>query len=417
MGICGLGVGAHPYPWPEGLEVSCLWLPHFPLRVEVLRHPAWDGHPLVLGNGPGERKVVRLCSPEAERAGIYPGLPLREVFSLCQDAIVLQPDPVHAAAVLEEILDRLRRVSPAIEPREDRVLIGLRGLRGIYHGDLVLLGRALRSAAPPLLRPRIGVAGGKYTAWMAARTAPPSGMQVVPASEAVAFLAPLPVGFLPLEPEMLRRMDLLGLYTVADLAALPFAAVQAEFGPSGAQAWLLANGRDDEPVVPCRFGPAVRTSLRFFEDPLASVEAVFTALNHLLARAFDNPVLRGHSVRQACLRALLADGTSWERLVTFKEALSSRDTVYRALKSKLQLPNALPSASIEELSLELMGLGGEAARQPSLFLDRARQRSQIAEAAHQLRARYGRACLDRAVEVEPWSRIPERRWALVPCDL
>jgi hypothetical protein len=41
----------------------------------------------------------------------------------------------------------------------------------------------------------------------------------------------------------------------------------------------------------------------------------------------------------------------------------------------------------------------------------------IAEAARQLRARYGRVPLYHAIEVEPWSRIPERRWALVTCDL
>ena len=36
-------------------------------------------------------------------------------------------------------------------------------------------------------------------------------------------------------------------------------------------------------------------------------------------------MLRSRSVRQARLRALLSDGTSWERLITFKEALASRD--------------------------------------------------------------------------------------------
>jgi hypothetical protein len=51
-----------------------------------------------------------------------------------------------------------------------------------------------------------------------------------------------------------------------------------------------------------------------------------------------------------------------------------------------------------------------------LFVARAGQRGQIAEAARQLHARYGQVPLYHAVEVEPWSRIPERRWALVPCE-
>ncbi len=409
------GTGARRPSWPEELEVCCVWLPQLPLRVELLRHPAWDGRPLVLGAGPGERKVVRLCSPEAEDAGIRPGLPLREVLSICRDAIIVQPDPVRIAAVLEEVLGRLRRVSPTVQPDGDRIFLGLRGLRGIYGGDLALLARAIRSAVPHLLRPRVGVAGSKFAALVAARTAAPSAMRVVPVSETAAFLAPLSVAYLPLPPELLRRLDLLGLRTIADLAALPFSAVQAEFGPPGARAWLLANGHADEQVIPSRFVPSVHASLGF-DSPLASTEAVFAALSLLLARAFDNPILRGRSIRQARLQALLANGTSWERLVTFKEAISGRDTVYRALKAKLELPNGLPPAPIEELSLDLTGLGGEVARQPSLFLDRARQMEPIAEAERQLRVRYGRAALYHPREIEPWSRIPERRWALVPRD-
>jgi uroporphyrinogen-III synthase len=113
---------------------------------------------------------------------------------------------------------------------------------------------------------------------------------------------------------------------------------------------------------------------------------------------------------------LLVDGTSWERLFTFKEALAGRDAARRALRAKLELPGGLPPAPIEELALELLGLGGFVAKQAKLFVARARQDRQIAEAARQLGARYGQVPLYHAVEVEPWSRIPERRWALVACD-
>lgn len=212
---------------------------------------------------------------------------------------------------------------------------------------------------------------------------------------------------------MLKRLDRLGLRAIGDLAALPFSAVQAEFGPSGAQAWRLAHGQDSAVIVPLSVMPTVRASLRF-DDPLASTDAILAALSTLLARAFGDPHLRGHSVRQARLCGLLADGTIWERLITFKEAVSSTRVAYDALKSKLQLPRALPEAPLDELSLILLGLGGEAAKQPSLFSTRARQQAEIVEAMRQLHARYGSAPLYRAVEVEPWSRIPERRWALIP---
>ena len=397
--------------WPDG-RVLCVWLPWLPLRVEVLRSPAWDGRPLVLGSGSAERKVVQLASPEAAQAGVRPGLPLREVLALCPDAIVVQPDPVRVGVVLEAVLARLRRVSPAVEPAGERMFLDLRGLEAVYRGELTRLERAARAAVPPLLRPRLGVADGKFAAAVAARLAP-SGVRVVSAAETAAFLAPLPIAYLPLGSDLLERLDLLGLGTIGDLARLPFGPVQAEFGPDGARAWRLANGRDDEPIAPSHASPSVGASLRF-DDPLASVEAILAALERLVARSFASPALAGRTVRQAHLRALLVGGASWERRYTFKEALAGHDAAHRALKSKLELANGLPPAPVEELALRLLGLGGEAARQPGLFS--TRPDGPIAETARQLGARYGRVPLYHAVELEPWSRIPERRWALVTVE-
>lgn len=428
--------------WPEGVGVACLWLPRLPLRVEVLRHPAWDGLPLVLGGGPSARKVVHLCSPEAERAGIRPGLPLREVVPLCREAIVLQPDPVRTAAVLDDVLAALQDVSPSVGVgmgmsggvaggasadagaaggsmaglADEWLFLDLRGLAPLYQADLAQLERAVRQAIPPLLRPRLGLARSSFTAAVAAQVAPPAGTHRVPAHETARFLAPRPISHLPFPPEVHERLLLLGLRTMGDLARLPFSAVQAQFGPAGAHAWRCARGQDDAPIVPRGSVPSVRASLRF-DDPLASADAVLAHLDHLLAESFAQPALRGRSVRQARLRALLADGSSWERLFTFKEALATREAARQALKAKLALPNGLPEAPIEDLSLELLGLAGEAARQASLFAARARQLGQVREAARHLAARYGRVPLYHAMEVEPWSRIPERRWALVTCDL
>jgi nucleotidyltransferase/DNA polymerase involved in DNA repair len=403
--------------WPD-VRVACVWLAQLPLRVEVLRHPAWDGRPLVLGGAPGERKIVHLCSPEAERAGVRPGLPLREVVPLCPDAIVLQPDPVRTATILESVVSALQRIAPCVEPGEDGALfVDVRGLRDLY-GSLERLEQALRTAVPGLLRPRLGFGVGKFTAAIAAHTIDAGQARIVPRAATQAFLAPLGVRLLHdvLDPEAIQRLEVLGIGTIGALADLAFGAVQAQFGPPGAHAWRLARGQDSAPVVARPITSTVHAGLRF-DDPLGSVEAVIAAIDQLLAQTFTQPALQGRSIRQVRLRALLSDATSWERLYTFKEALSTRDAARRAVKSKLDLPNGLPPAPIDELALELLGLGGEAARQPGLFVARARQLAEIAEAARQLRARYGRVPLYHAIEVEPWSRIPERRWALVTCDL
>lgn len=335
---------------------------------------------------------------------------------LCPAAVVVQPDPVRTAAVLDEVSGALEQVVPAVEPSIEDVFLDIRGMDLLYEGRFEPLLRAIHAAIPPLLLPRTGIAASKFVAAAAARMAPEGGWRVVRPHEARSFLAPLPVKYLPLAPADLERLDWLGLRTIGDLAALPFSAVQAQFGPDGARAWRLAHGHDDETIVPQRSEITVQAALRF-ETPLGSVDAVLHAVDELVSRAFTDSALRGRAARKARLRALLSDTTTWERAIAFKEALSSRLPVYRAVKGKLQLPNGLPPAPIEELLLELSQLSGETGRQSPMFGIHPLRFERVAEAARHLGALYGRAPLYHAVEVEAWSRIPERRWALMTSEL
>ena len=66
-----------------------------------------------------------------------------------------------------------------------------------------------------------------------------------------AFLEPLPVaGHLPLEPDLVERLRRFGLRSLGQLAALPLAAVEAQFGKEGLVALRLARGEDSRPLLP-----------------------------------------------------------------------------------------------------------------------------------------------------------------------
>jgi hypothetical protein len=65
------------------------------------------------------------------------------------------------------------------------------------------------------------------------------------------------------------------------------------------------------------------------------------------------------------------------------------------------------------VEVELVGLSGESGKQDAMFESKGRLARQVQEAMRQLRAQHGRALVGKVVEVEPWSRIPERRAALV----
>jgi DNA polymerase-4/protein ImuB len=263
------------------------------------------------------------------------------------------------------------------------------------------------------LRASVGVAGGKFAARVAAQTTRPGLVKAIPPGEEAAFLASLPVDHLPMSDSMRWRLRLLGLETIGDIGRLPLSACQQQFGPEGKRCWELANGIDNEPLA-----PRVReeTIVRRLEMPAPSVslDAILAGVERLVRAAYGDPGRKGRWVRKAVARAALDGGGTWELAVPFREALAEPDHAWFAVRSALE--RRPPERPVEELEVELVGLSAESGKQAAMFDGKTKLKDQITETVRQLQAQHGQVALGKVVEVEPWSRIPERRAALVELD-
>jgi DNA polymerase-4/protein ImuB len=394
------------------MTLACILIPHFSLRMTLLGRPDLDGLPLVLTSPPNARTCVVDCSPEAAKRGVRPGMLLREVTALSPEAIFIEPNPVREAIAFERILTSLETFSPGIEPQgTDRCYVDMRGLQR-HDASLEAATDRLLRLVPPILRPRAGIAPGKFTASVAARKAKAGRATLIPDNEVRAFLRDIPVSWLPLEFDAIKRMERLGLHTLGAIAALPATAMQARFGPKGKEVWNLASGIDDPVVLPRQRQEAIVESLTL-PSPSTSREMLLIGVRQLVQRAFSRPELQHRHVRQARLQVMIEDHRSWEREMTFGEP-SDCERVIEILMHRLQgLELAGPA---ERLILSLIGLVNETSRQELLPGLRPRRMPNIASAARQLKRRYGMSPLYHVVEVEPWSRIPERRHALISYD-
>lgn len=259
----------------------------------------------------------------------------------------------------------------------------------------------------------VGIAGGKFAAQVAAQTTRPGLEKIVMEGQEGAFLAPLPVDHLPAGESLRWRIRLLGLETMGDIARLPLGAFQSQFGPEGKRCWELACGIDPEPLLPRLKEETIVRRLQL-PAPSVSLEAILTGLERLLYAAYSSPDRKGRWVRKALVRAALEGGGAWELAVPFREALADPRDAWFAIKSAIA--RRPPERPVEELELELVGLSGESGKQAAMFEGKGKLWRQIEETARQLRAQHGRSQIGRVVEVEPWSRIPERRAALVDFD-
>lgn len=394
------------------MPIAALIIPHFALRMSLLDQPELDGLPLVLTSPPNSRTVVNDCTPEASRQGVRAGMLLREVTALCPDAIFIEPNPVREANVFDEILRSLETFSPAIETGPPGCCyVDLGGLQRHDASPEAGAVRLLR-LIPSVLRPRAGIAPGKFAALCAARKAHPGNALLISSDVVQLFLADLPVAWLPVDPKTITRMERLGLRTMGEVAALPSPAMQARFGKEGRRAWELSSGQDDLTITPLQRPECVIEAITL-PAPSTSRELLLLGIKQLVLRAFGRPEMRHRNVRQARLHVLIEDNRSWEKSLSFREPAGA-ERIIEIIMHRLQ--DLELQGAAERIVLHLIGLVNETTQQQLLPFLTPKRTAPIGQAIRQLKQRYGDSPLYRVVEIEPWSRIPERRYALINYD-
>lgn len=399
------------------MRLACITIPNFRTALERLRDASLMGRPFAIGEPPPGGNTIVECSPEAAVGGVRAGMPLRDARTLAPDLTLLLPDPVYYGRSYDALLLALEDVEPLVEPAGDGTAFAAidpnAGEAAEWDAASRLL-RAVKHAAG--IDASAGIGEGKFIAWTAAAVSAPGEAAIVPAGNEQAFVAPLSTSFLPVAFETQRKLALYALHTIGDIAALDIGPLQAQFGREGRRLWELARGIDATPFRPRERHEPVAGAIAM-PAPTVNTAALIIAARQLVGRLLQHPRMRYRQVRQFRLRLALLDGGSWERALTFKEPLGDEESMVYVVK-KLIEPLQL-AGPVEEMTLEFVELTGELGKQRSLlFAEQARRRAQLIGALRQLKTRFGGdAQVARVVEVEPWSRIPERRYALIDYDL
>ena len=389
------------------MKIACVLITHLPVKAEQRRRAGLRERPVIIVESYESKQVVLDSSPKA--VGITAGMPLQEALSRCKGAALLQADESYYRTVFDGIVRQLAQKSPVVERAElGCAYVGLDGLEAMYGGEARLIASLLRTTLDDL-NPRLGLAGGRFAAYVAAVMSREGEATRVP-DDVAGFLGKLPVDLLPVSWENRSRAHRFGLHTMGQLAALPVGSVQAQFGREGRTIWELANGIDRSPLISHGWEETVSEQLTF-PSPATTSQAILTAVEALLDRAFASPIIRGKRVRQLSVEGKVLGKPPWRKGIAFRDAVNSRDRVLFAMKGALETTR-LPGP-LEDMKLTLSGIAGEAGIQAGLFPG-SRKREQLRETMKQLEARLGaRPPIYKVAEVEPWSRIPERRQALV----
>jgi DNA polymerase-4/protein ImuB len=390
------------------MRILCVLLPHFPWRCELRRHPDIEGRPAIVTGAEGSRKLVMDFSPGLE--GLARDMPLQQALARHGQAALLHADVTYYQSVFNEILDGLEQVSPLVEgPETGCIYIGADGLQLIYPDDNALI-NAVREVVADF-DPRMGIAVNKFLAALAAQNSPPGSFKALN-DAAASFLKDLPCDVLPVSLKSKNKLHDFGINTLGQVAAMPPGPCQAQFGPEGKRIWELARGHDDTPLYP-RFMEEVIEESAALPSVTVSLDAILLAAESVLARIFAGSALKGRGIRSLILWTRTWNAERWEKSINFKEpALEIRSAISRIKRVLEDYPQPGP---VEQAGIKITGLGYPKGRQKSLFTD-IRAKEHLADDIKQLEMKLGNPQVYTVKEVEPWSRIPERRYALTPTN-
>jgi protein ImuB len=322
-----------------------LWLPHWPTdqyrrrRLQMQsgqrqRSSVSAEAPLVLSAQVGNRLEIQALNPTARALGLKPGVAIADARAWVPHVVVVPLDPEADAADLKRLADWATRFSPMVATDGvDGLMLDITGCAHLWGSEarmLTDLDRHMRSFG---IHHRSAIADTIGTAWGMARfgTGP---RQIVPPGQQRTGLADLPPQALRLPDELCAQLQSLGLKRIADLCALPRAALARRFGTVLMDRLDQALGHQDETMSPLLPPPQCYVRMDFAE-PVMQRADIDRALGLLLKRLTAALGPHESGPRKLDLSCYRLDGET--QRVTIGTARASLDAahLFRLFEEKL----------------------------------------------------------------------------------
>lgn len=280
----------------------------FYASVEQRDDPALRGKPVAVG-GSSRRGVVAAASYEARKFGVRSAMPSITAKRQCPGLIFVPPRFEVYRDISHQIRAIFRDYADEVEPLSlDEAYLDV-------SADKAALGSATATAR--LIRRRIreetgltasaGVSYNKFIAKLASDQNKPDGLTVIPPGKGAAFVRTLSIRrFHGIGPVTAAKMEGLGVFSGADLAAKDPLWLATHFGNSAEWLYNLARGIDHRRVKSNRPLKSLGGERTFFNDLITDTE-IREALAHVCAVVWDRAAKKAARGRTVTLKLRYAD--------------------------------------------------------------------------------------------------------------
>jgi DNA polymerase-4 len=305
----------------------------------------------------------------------------------------------------DQILYLCQETTPLVEPAAvGAAWLDLTGLdRALGRGPQETVAR-IRSTVHDWLKVTIsaGIGTNKLVARIAARIRKPGAQIVVPAGRERAFLAPLPLRWLPgLEGGALAALDVAGIRSIGQFAVAPVDALSSLLGKGALRIQRRAQGISEEPVGKKKAAEPGWMEAVEFEEDMWDRPVLEAALARMAERLMAQVRAGGSEIRRVVLELRYTDRDESRRQSDLAEPVSL-DTEILPL-----LPGLLEGAWTRRVRLRAMTLRASRVYRPSpqmnLFTEQTPHREhevKLASAIDTLRKLHGEAIIRRGWALE-----------------
>ena len=305
----------------------------FYVSVELLQRPELRGKPVVVGAPGDQRGVIAAASYEARKFGIHSAMPSRTAKRLCPEAVFLPGDRELYAKYSQQVRGILGRFTPEVHMTSiDEAYLDLAGTERLHGTAWQAAQEIQRTIQRETELPcSIGLGASCLIAKVASDLCKPRGLLWVLEGHEAAFLAPLPIRKIPgIGKATEKELTRLRVHKVGDLALIPAAKLEAEFGQWGASLYRKARGRDaglwfieDEPKS--------ISHERTFDVDIGDAERLEATLSYLSELVGVRLREAGLYARTVALKLRTADFKTVTRSITPERPAALDSDIYTAV--------------------------------------------------------------------------------------
>jgi protein ImuB len=327
-----------------------IWFRRLTTDWFILRKPDLRNAVFVLAAPDHGRMSITALSAAAQAQGIEAGMAVADARAIVPSLQVFDDKPELADRLLKALAEWCIRYTPvtAIDP-PDGLILDSSGCAHLWGGEQAYLEHIVTRLKTLGYDVRAAMADTIGTAWAFARF---GGVgPIIAAGEQAAALLSLPPAALRLEPEVLERLQKLGLYRIGNFMNMQRSALHRRFGKGLLQRLDQALGREDEVIQPLQTIEAYQERLPCLE-PIVTAVGIEMALTRLLEALCLRLQQEGKGLRNAIFKGYRVDGKMEQIEIGTNRPSHNARHLFKLFE--LKIPMMEPALGIELFLIEAL---------------------------------------------------------------